>query len=180
MRKFGMWLLHHFVRVIWANLFGLTMLIKYSVCDRRELYRQNKKTYDDIDSIDSLIEWTKKVYRYKWDGWKGAFDHNNFNREFFTDFGDCDDIARYACMKIKQIYGDELQYCYVKGFSDLSCGFWHYDCVYKLQHEYECRLYNYGNIQSAMSLNDLDNVMCELYSAKYEFRHMVSWRCLWM
>jgi hypothetical protein len=180
MRKIGMWILHHFVRVIWANLFGLITLIKYSISGNKDEYLKNKRVYDDITTIDQLIEWTRRVYRYKWDGWRGAFDHNNFYREFFTDYGDCDDLARYACKKIKQIYGDELQYCYVKGFSDLSCGFWHYDCVYKLRAEYECRLYNYGNIQSAMTLNDLDNVMRELYSAKYEFKRMTSWRCLWM
>lgn len=180
MRKIGMWILHHFVRVIWANLFGFCVWIGKLFTADRNLYKQRKMLWNDIKDIDGLVDFIRNVYQYKFDGYKGAFDHNNFPLEFFTQFGDCDDVATYAKKKLRQIYGNDLQYCEIRGFSNLGVKFWHYDCVYKLRTEYEYRLFNYGNIQTALSLRDIDEVMRQLYSRSYELDHVTGWRCLWM
>lgn len=180
MQKIGMWLLHHFVRVIWANLFGFIMWLRCLPRRSKALYKQRRKMWDCITDIDGLIDFIRNVYSYKFDGYKGIFDHNNYPLEFFTQFGDCDDVAAYACRKLKEIYGGELDYCSVRGFSNLKVGFWHYDCVYKLRHERCYRLFNYGNILLADSIAEIDETMRQLYSRKYELDHLTTWRCFWM
>ena len=180
MRKIGMWILHHFVRVIWANLFGVIMWLRCLPRRSKALYKQRRKMWDCITDIDGLIDFIRNVYTYKFDGYKGIFDHNNYPLEFFTQFGDCDDVATYAKKKLRQIYGQELQYCEVRGFSNLGRKFLHYDCVYKLRTECDYRLFNYGNIQTASSLRGIDEVMRQLYSRRYELDHVTGWQCLWM
>jgi len=186
-KKGFMWYLHHGLRVIWANLFGFLVHIKYLFVLRSNKqayarYKGNQEKWNITASVDDLRAFFKDVYRYKWDGPKGLFDHNNYDIEFFADFGDCDDVGHYVCQKLRQIYGKKLEYCKTRGYADLSAkpAFWHYDCVYKFKDENEYHLFNYGYVQSSRTIAGLDDAMTDLYGSSYEFKGLVSWPCFWM
>ena len=183
-----MFIMHHFIRVIWANLFGGIMHIVYALKLRTnkelwEKYKKNQAKWDAIISDVELAEFIKNDYKYKWDGPKGAFDHNNFSLEFFTDFGDCDDVGHYVCKKLKAIYGDELEYCKTHGFSELGAKppFWHYCCIYKFKNQDQYILFNYGQRNTGDSIEGIEKIMTEIYSKTYKFKKgVVTWPCLWM
>lgn len=187
-RQFGMFMMHHFLRVIWANLFGLIMHIVYlfKVRINKDLwdqYKSNQAKWNAVYSDEDLAEFIKNDYEYKWDGYKGAFDHNNFSLEFFTEFGDCDDVGHYVCKKLKQIYGNELEYCKTRGYAELKSSppMWHYDCVYKFKGDDKYILFNYGRMNKGDSIDDLDKTMTNIYSKSYRFKEgVISWPCFWM
>ena len=184
-RQFGMFMMHHFLRVIWANLFGFIMHVYYAFRIRfnKDLwnqYKSNQAKWNAVFSDKDLAEFIQNDYKYKWDGPKGVFDHNNFSLEFFTDFGDCDDVGHYVCQKLKQIYGKDLEYCKTRGYAELGIKFWHYDCVYKLKGDTEYTLFNYGQMNKAKSIEELDHEMEQIYKENYDFNGLVSWPCIWM
>lgn len=183
-----MWFLHHFVRVIWANILGMVYNTVYAfrLCFDKKLRDKcadNMEKWGKIDSIDSLIKYIKDVYIYKYDGYKGFIDHNNYNLEWFSAFGDCDDIAYWVFQAIKSIYGDKLEYCQVHGFADLSAKpkFWHYDCVYKLRDEDFYVLFDYGRLHKLPdNKQSLSDKMTNIYGSSYKTNKMTNWKCLWM
>ena len=182
-----MWFIHHFLRVIWANLFGFLVHIKYCFEMRfnKDLfneYTKNQETWNNIRSIQELVMFMSGKYVYKWDGHKGLFDHNNFSFEWFAKWGDCDDVGHYICKKMREIYKDELEYCETRGFADLTAkpAFWHYDCVYKFKNSDHYNLFNYGHIKTGKDLNEIDYEMTKIYCGNYKFNKMVGWTCHWM
>ena len=181
-----MWFLHHFIRVIWANLFGVFAHWYYAMKMRTDTdaygqYWEHQDKWNHISSLEELQAFVRTDYEYKWDGYKGFFDHNNFSLEWFYKFGDCDDMGYYAYKKIKSLYGDKLEYCRMRGYADLTAkpAFYHYDCVFKFKDSGDYQLFNYGKIKTGKSLKELDNIMEKLYDKSYEFKKMVSWDCYW-
>lgn len=181
-----MWFLHHFIRVIWANLFGAFVHLYYAFKMRVDKvmyqdYREHQDEWNQIVTLEELIAYVKTTYFYSWDGYKGLFDHNNFSLEWFYKFGDCDDIGYYVCKKLKAIFENELEYCCMRGFADLSAEpkFWHYDCVFKFKGSDDYQLFNYGDVKTGKTLKELDFIMEKLYNENYKFKKMVSWECKW-
>lgn len=183
-----MWFLHHFVRVIWSNILGIIYNIIYSFKlafnkELRQKCSENLLKWSKIDNLDGLVDYIKNVYSYKYDGPKGFIDHNNYLLEWFTAFGDCDDVAYWIYKKLKGIYEDKLEYCSVHGFADLSAKpkFWHYDCVFKFKGDSKYTLFNYGRLNRVDNLNEaLSDKMVYLYDGTYKFKKMTNWKCLWM
>lgn len=172
--------IHHFLRIIWANIIGAVYALIYALKKDAD-YKNHLKEWNRVQNISQLADFFRKTYGYKWDGPKGLFDHNNFKREFFSSFGDCEDAAWYAMKKLKQIYGDNLELCSMFGFADLSAKpkFWHYDCIFKFRGNDVYFLFNYGRIQSDASLDGLKGIMEGMYASKYEFKKLEMWKCLW-
>lgn len=176
--------LHHGPRFIWANLFGFFAWIGilFRLAFSKELkdnYKANKFAWDNIKDIDDLCKFFKDVYQYKWDGYKGFFDHNNGKLEFLTVFGDCDDMGYWACKKIKEIYKGRLDFCKMRGYADLTATppFYHYDCVYRFKDEQDYHLFNYGKIKTGLNIEELDEEMKNMYQISYKFKDLVSWDC---
>lgn len=170
-----MWFLHHFLRSIWANILGVFFNIPYLA---NKSYAAKKEQFDNIRTLDDLQKWFQETYRYKWDGPKGILDHNNFMHEFICSNGDCDDMAFYACKKLKQLFGKNLYYCKVRGYANLGKKFWHYDCVFQFYYSGDIYLFNYGKCRTGKSFRELDDIMRGLYS-RYEMDKITSWECLW-
>jgi len=186
-RKGFMWYMHHGLRVIWANVFGFFVHVRYMLLIRKDKqayvrYKGNVERWNSVIDDNELAEYIKNVYQYKWDGPKGLFDHNNFPIEFFTDFGDCDDVGHYICQKLKSMYGKDLEYCKTRGYAELSAkpAFWHYDCVYKFKGQDEYILFNYGRRNRGKSIEELDRTMEKIYASSYKINELVSWPCEWM
>ena len=178
--------LHHFIRVIWANFLGWIYDIIYSFKllnkNQKSKYEEHKKLWKSISTLSELVDFVKGIYIYKYDGPKGYIDHNNFEKEWLTEFGDCDDMAVWTCKKIKEIYSKELECCNVYGFADLSAKpkFWHYDCVYKFKGSNGYVLFNYGRLNKLKDLSELGDKMTLIYGKSYAINKMKVWKCRWM
>jgi hypothetical protein len=114
----------------------------------REMYITNKKIYDEIHSLDYLILFFKNKYKYKLDGMLGLFEHDNPKFEFFTNFGDCDDMSFYSFKKLKELGYKPVRICMI-GKSIISG---HMDCYFEKNGL--GYLFNYGNIIKGTNLED--------------------------
>lgn len=183
----GMSILHHTLRTIWANLFGLFTAIGYGFKfifskKARKNYKDNKSNWKNIRDMIDLKNFIKNIYIYKYDGPKGIFDHNNFGIEWYQKFGDCDDVANWVCKKIKELFPKEkIEYCAVYGFADLKALFWHYDVIYKFKENNSYHLFNYGKMNSLEKIEDAGKTMTNIYSSMYpNIKNMKVWKCNWM
>lgn len=171
----------HFLRFFWANIFGLACDIVWIFkivfnAEIRERYKDNLATYEEVFTMADLVNFFFSRYRYKWDGPKGLFDHNNYKHEFFSTFGDCDDVARWSHKKLKE-FGYK---CCVVGFADLSAEpkFWHYDCMFTVSDI--AFLFNYGK---CITLKGYDTksaaaAMSEIYGKNYKWNKGIkAWEC---
>lgn len=171
-----MWFVHHFLRTVWANIMGFFFNLAFL---NDKSYAMKKKQFDELRELTDLQNWFRDVYKYKWDCYKGILDHNNFEHEFICSNGDCEDMAYYACKKLKKMYNGSLSYCRMRGYANLSKKFWHYDCVFQFNGDGDYYLFNYGNTKSGKSFKELDGIMCEMYKKKYNLDKVTSWECIW-
>lgn len=179
-----MWIVHHFLRVIWANILGFFYNIYYLLLitfskESRNKYKYNIKCWEEIQNISRLADYIRNNYKYKYDGYKGIVDHNNFKYEFFTASGDCDDVARWVCKKLREldIKADVI------GFSDFKSDpvFWHYDCLFCISDTYF--LFNYGHcniIKYPANNETICNEMMKIYQNTYKFKNLICWICKYM
>lgn len=146
-----LWVLRNLWAIPVGAIYQIVWLVRYFL-DRkvRETYKANKIAYDKIKTIPDLIAFLNKV-TYEWDGYKGLFDHNNGDIEYFSSGGDCEDTAMRAYKKLKELqYNAGLILIIGKKIGDI-----HADCVYKINHEYF--LFNFGSPMSDVSLPKLVN-----------------------
>ena len=167
--SFLWYLVHHFVRVIWANLLGIVFNIFYLFKqqiknDLKTKYTNNYNHYKGIKTLSELQDFYRNTYIYKWDGdfskynskltfLNGLVDHNNFKREFFSVFGDCDDLGRWSAKALKNI--EEVANIIPIGMYSASENqglFWHYDCYFEKQGK--SYLFNYGNLIEGQDIKD--------------------------
>ena len=180
----GMSFVHHFLRVIWANIGKFFVWDGYKFAHIfskkvREVYKANLEKWNKIDSFMGLVSFFQNDYKYKWDGPKGIFDHNNSKLEFFTKFGDCDDVGFYACKKLKEIYKDNIEECFVIGFAQLDKKFWHYDCCFKVKNKNYYQLFNYGRVLIGNTLEEATEKMQNNYKS-YNLTNLKYWKCKYM
>ncbi len=173
----------HFLRCGWANIFGFFCDIYWLIritfnTEIRERYKDNLATYNEVWTIADLMNFFTTRYKYRYDGHKGVFDHNNFKHEFFSAFGDCEDVARYACKKLKDFNYE----CCIVGFADLSAKpkFWHYDCMFEIHGL--AFLFNYGHCVPLKSYDTKSAaaVMSEIYGKNHKWKSMKVWKCVIM
>jgi hypothetical protein len=105
--KIFMWIIHHFIRPLWSIPIALGGFIYYFFWRLKKqnnvIYKKNKKAWDDIKSLDELVSFFKNIYQYKYDGHIGILDHDNTPFEFYSSYGDCDDMARYITKKLRKL-----------------------------------------------------------------------------
>lgn len=173
-----MWFVHHFLRPLWnvpLSLIYLFFYWLYTVVDSqaKETYKQNKSTFDKIKTMDELIYYVRRIYTYKWDGPKGLLDHHNYPHEFFSEGGDCDDVASYVHQKVKEFEGYKPT---IIGLSSNQKGSWHYDCIIKDTTINKYYLFNYGKIISGNSIKEcIDNISWDLFPVG----KTTWWKCIW-
>lgn len=167
---------HHCLRVIWANIIGFFYNVYYFLLvalskKHRDTYNNNINKWNNIKTIADVTAYFKENYKYKWDGYKGIVDHNNFKYEFFCANGDCDDVARWSCKKLRQIGIDADVY----GFYDFKAKpmFWHYDCVLSIGGI--TFLFNYGH-NNIVDVSP-DKTMKQIYNRSYKFVDLRCWKC---
>jgi len=113
----------------------------------RKRYKSNKKSYDEIKTLEELQDWFRLKYRYSSDVWNGLADHDNSQLEFFIKFGDCDDMAFYAKKKLNEL-GYNTKRVYMMRWKYNG----HADCFFTSNNEI-C-LFNYGYIKKGNSLEE--------------------------
>lgn len=169
-----MFIVHHTVRTLWSMFFGSIYAIFYwFIHFKSENYKQNKEKWDKIKLLPDLILFFTDVYQYKWDGNRGFFDHDNSIWEFLVNFGDCDDMARFAAKKLRKI-GYKARRV---GFFCLKTKSWHYDCMF-VDKDGLYHLFNYGNILSGKTKDDCFSIFSQTWK-NYPKSDTVNWRCFW-
>jgi hypothetical protein len=114
----------------------------------RDNYVKNTKLWKDICNISKLNSFFRDI-KYKEDGPYGIMDHDNSRLEFFTSYGDCDDMGRYSYEKLKEL-GIKAHRIFIQGKNIFSN---HFDCLFELNNNFF--LFNYGN-NKLLNKNDLN------------------------
>lgn len=143
-KKTIMVLVHHLLRPIWGTwwktlyfiVIGLSLLLSKKL---RVIYKRNKNSWQCINTLHKLESWFKLRFVYTYDGWKGIFDHDNSWLEWYTLFGDCDDMGRMVQKKLSSLGFEAFRV----GILGDKINSWHYDCAFK--HNNAWYLFNYGN-----------------------------------
>lgn len=179
-----MWIMHHFIRPIWSTLFGLCFAIWYAfyyIFSKKAKAKYNliKTTYLELNSIEEYRKWFIKKYVYKWDGYKGIFDHDNLPIEFYIGFDDCDGMALWTKRKLNKIGIKSAIRIGIKG-KKLSS--WHYDCAWYINGKWH--LFNYGMTIIGKTIEEcIDNLepyfIQEDNISLFVPNETRYWKCLW-
>jgi hypothetical protein len=150
-----------FLRPIVASrrfgLFGLPCSCYYFFCfyfgKRKELAKYRCRKYEAIDSLSGLCSYIKELYRYEADHLKGLLEHDGSIYEFCVRWGDCDDVARLALRKLRDV-GCARQHSsglitMMRG-SDFASG--HAECWWTDNDQ--VYIFNYGSPISGSSIDD--------------------------
>lgn len=169
-----MFIVHHTVRTLWSFFIGMIYAVAYWLISRNNsTYKENRQKWNNIKSLDDLVLFFQSEYKYKWDGIQGICDHDNTSWEFLIDYGDCDDVARFAAKKLRK-----LGYkAYRVGIFCFKNWAWHYDCMF-VDKDGLYHLFNYGNILSGKTKDDCFSIFSQTWK-NYPKSDTVNWRCFW-
>lgn len=157
----------------------------------------NTYTYK-LKTLDDIILWFRTTYNYKYDAGnkisndlmniarekKNGFlmflanllnfftDHDSQLLEFFTAFGDCDDMGLYSKRAVKKIGFKNAKRIFILNWRKL---FFHYDCIWKKDDIYY--LFNYGNIIKSKDTNEIIKILSENYGLDPKYTYWV--RTIW-
>jgi hypothetical protein len=183
MKKFKiflMFIIHHFIRPIWSyGIFGIPYFLYY-FCKyifskkQRELINKNKKKYfEKKESILNFIIFWNLNYKgnYKYDGFKGLFDHVNSPFEFYQKIFDCDDASLYPFLYFKKHNFNTIMI----GLYGSSINSWHYDCVVQ-EDVNKWVLFNQGNSIYGSSIDECIKILGNNWLI---FKDNIYWKCYW-
>jgi len=148
MKDFVLKIIVKYVRKVLAYPIGLVYLAYYAILHlvspkARAQYAINWLRWNNIKTLNDLRDYFRESYKYKYDGYKGLLDHHNFALEFFTAGGDCDDVANYACKKLRELgFTASVYWIYGNG-----CFNWHFDVMY---YDKNPQFFNYGRVSPAL------------------------------
>jgi hypothetical protein len=133
------------IRPIYAYPVGLVYALVYSILyivskNHCTAYKNNKIAWDSINDFAGLVDYFKKDFKYNYDGPLGIIDHVNFGIEFFIQGGDCDDMAYWACKKMREI-GMYARVVFVYGNGIQN---WHFDCLFDQWDDFYLKCFNFG------------------------------------
>ena len=158
----------YYIRNLWAVPLGIIYnfiyFIKFLLFKKyRCKYFTNKALYDSCLDVEMLSNYFRNAYSYKYDFYMGILDHNNYNFEFFINFGDCEDVAFKVFKKLRSFkkYNVYLIFMYLDGKG------YHFDVVYEDMENNIVNLFNYGRMINGNSIVDVINILKDLYGVKY-------------
>lgn len=137
-----------FIRPLWAYPIGAIYAAAYGLLflfsqKHRVKYYVNRARWNSITTLHGLQDYFQSNFKYKYDGPRGIIDHHNIGIEFFMHGGDCDDMAFWACKKLKSL-GIPASVCFIYGNGVKN---WHFDCyIITLK-----RFFNYGDLTEVAS-----------------------------
>lgn len=167
-----------FLRIIYSTIFSCFFAIKYwftTSFDSKSMYSDNVNEFKSLASLSALKTWAKTIYKYKWDGKYGLLDHDNWKIEFFNDYGDCDDIARWAVKKLRELGYVAWRINLTNRDKPFING--HFDCMfYDPAKPKEYYLFNYGSVIFGTSVTEcLTNLgeIWEVYKNPFYFKKSI-------
>lgn len=169
---------HHYLRPLWnytiKGLYFTIYKIKLQNEINKNLYKINKTLYDNLKSLDQLNYYMRKSYKYKYDGPFGILDHDNSDIEFFTTWGDCDDVAKYALKYIEK-NTQVFKNFYKIGLKGNSISYLHFDVYF--EKENKCYLFNYGRNIVGNNLEECLNQLETKFNSNYSKDRVKYWIC---
>ena len=149
------------IRPIIANryvgLFGVWFFVWFALFRNRTIYKERRSAWKKISSVKELVDWCNKYYKYKADMVSGAIDHDNSEYEFFTTNGDCDDIALYAKIKLRQLGYKANRVMMMDTSKGMVSS--HFDCIFKTDDGYG--IFDYGKPKYGNSIQECMDILCK-------------------
>lgn len=170
MLKFLMFFIYFVIRPIPTAIveFFYYLYYKFKILTdekSRLTYLQNFMKYQNIQILENLNRFFSEDYKYKYDGPMGIFDHDNSKAEFFTSWGDCDDVAMYAAKKLKKLGYKNVTLIYLWG---AELGYCHFDTAFDVVFNdgKKVRLFNYGQNIEAQNLESAVEILSSNFKGK--------------
>ncbi|MHB8096062.1 MAG: hypothetical protein ACYDEI_00190 [Erysipelotrichaceae bacterium] len=165
-----------YLRPIYAVPIGFIYDLYYMAkgAYNNSVYNYNMNYWYNIETLDQLINYFFNKFVYVYDGYKGLVDHKNYELEFFSCGGDCDDMAFYVQKKLTKLgYYAKVYFIYGNGIN--NC---HFDCLFKS--EDGLFFFNYGNL---IDINHTNKVGSKIDVAnKKKYAKIYGWDnpCKWV
>ena len=150
MRKEAIRFVVRYVRPIWSTLGKMAYWIFYRIQLETSpalavKYLSNKNAWEAVRDLTSLCRYFQTRFTYKPDGLAGTpeaglIDHDNSLLEFLCSGGDCDDAARFAVIKLRELGYQATRWHFVS--EDIRK--YHFDAV--ILQALSVTLFNYGNL----------------------------------
>lgn len=147
-------------------LFGFIYFAVYLIIPLFKMKKMKSniaKWKEAVKSEDSLINFFKTTYKYKYDEIGGIADHDSFWLEWFCGFGDCDDAALYSKKALKKL-GYKAFRIGLIGMGGMKNS--HFDCAYYKTLSDGTKIYKMFNYGNPIEGNSLENVL-ENFGIRY-------------